>query len=266
MTRLPVEFIRIPLAHRAFHDASKGRPENSLGAIRAAIGRGYGIEIDLQLSRDGQAVVFHDYDIGRLTAGKGAVRQHLLAELQQQTLNGSSEGIPSLADALAVVRGRVPLLLELKDQDGMMGPDIGALEAAIARDLQRYSGPIALMSFNPHSVAELASLLPDVARGLVTDSFSAQHWMLLSEEVRENLRDIPDFDRTRASFISHNASDLSRPRVPEIKATGAAVLCWTVRSKQQEVEARKIADNITFEGYDADLIPSADVITIKSGR
>lgn len=86
MNRLHAHFKKIPLAHRALHDASEGRPENSMAAIRAAIAGGYGIEIDLQLSRDGDAMVFHDYDLARLTGEPGAIQQRSTEELSSLRL------------------------------------------------------------------------------------------------------------------------------------------------------------------------------------
>ncbi|MEE4187042.1 MAG: glycerophosphodiester phosphodiesterase family protein, partial [Roseobacter sp.] len=129
-----------------------------------------------------------------------------------------------------------------------MGPNVGPLEEATANALQGYNGPVAVMSFNPHSVIRLAQLMPDVPRGLVTSAYSAEDWDLPTN-VRRRLRDIPDYDAAGCAFISHDRRDLDRPRVNELKARGAQILCWTVRSSQQEAEARKIAHNITFEKY-----------------
>jgi len=108
-----------------------------------------------------------------------------------------------------------------------------------------------VMSFNPHSVARMAELAPDVPRGITTAAYGASGWEYLPLALRQTLRAIPDFDRTESSFISHEAADLGRKRVAEIKATGAAILCWTIRSAEAEAKARNIADNITFEGYPA---------------
>jgi len=246
---LPDAFIARPFAHRALHDLASGRPENSIEAISAAIGAGYGIEIDLQLSADGVPVVFHDYDLARLTGQSGPVAQRRAADLAAIRLSGGQSGIPSLPDVLDHVGGRVPLLIEVKDQDGAMGPDVGRLERAAAQLLSAYSGPVAVMSFNPHSVAVLAEFLPQVPRGIVTESYSAESTPTLPGPVRDRLREIPDYDRVGARFISHEAADLGRPRVAELKQAGAAILCWTVRSPEAEARARKVADQVTFEGY-----------------
>ncbi len=246
---LPSEFLQRPIAHRALHDISDQRPENSRAAIRAAIDAGYGIEIDLQRTRDDRAMVFHDYDMARLTGQPGPIQQITAAQAQAQPLlHSDGEGIPSFAEVLDLVAGKVPLLVELKDQDGAMGSEIGALEADVVRALEGYDGPVALMSFNPHSVAEFARLAPHLPRGLVTCAYNPKV-ELLPQAVCDHLRDIPDFDRVGASFISHEAADLDRPRVAALKAQGVPILCWTIRSPEQEAEARKVADNVTFEGY-----------------
>ena len=246
---LDPRFFARPIAHRGYHNAAVGRIENTRAAVGAALAHGYGIEIDLQLSADENAVVFHDYELSRLTDLRGPVRQRPMHNLASITLSGSDETIPSLSEILKQVSGRVPLLIELKDQDGAMGANVGALEAVVADELAQYEGPVAVMSFNPHSVRSLASLLPDVPRGLVTCAFRAEDWPILPDETRSLLRQIEDYDRVGASFISHDVHDLRAPRVAALKKAGARILCWTIRSAKQERKARRIADNITFEGY-----------------
>jgi glycerophosphoryl diester phosphodiesterase len=251
MNSLPHAFLEAPIAHRALHDLSRGRPENGPSAIEAACKAGYGIEIDLQLSSDGVAMVFHDYDLGRLTDHKGPVRQFSAEALGQVRLKGGTDTIPTLEQVLEQVAGRVPLLIEIKDQDGAMGANVGALEAAAARALSSYKGLVAVMSFNPHSMIAMAGLAPDIPRGLTTCGYTAEDWPLLPKGTRDRLREIPDFDAVRACFISHDASDLGAARVADLKARGAAILCWTIRSARDEAQARQIAQNVTFEGYAA---------------
>lgn len=248
---LPGSLLSRPIAHRAYHDKDQGRPENSPAAMRAAVAAGYGIEIDLQLSADGVPMVFHDYALDRLTEAHGPVALRSAAELAVIMLRHGSEAIPTLAQVLDIVAGQVPLLIEIKDQDGAMGPNIGPLEAATAQALKGYDGPLAVMSFNPHSMQAMARLAPDIPRGLTTSSFEASDWPTLSAGTCDRLREIPDFDAVGASFISHEANDLDRPRVASLKASGVPILCWTIRSPQAEAEARKIAVNVTFEGYPA---------------
>ena len=246
---LPTAFLERPIAHRALHNRFEGRIENSMASIMAAAEAGYGIEIDVQPSSDGHAMVFHDDLLDRLTDETGIVRGRSCAELSQIQISGDSGTIPTLEAVLKAVAGRVPLLVEIKDQDGFMGGNIGALEAATAHALTGYDGDVAVMSFNPHSVAEMAKLLPNIPRGIVTSAYQPLIWPELSEERRGELREIQDYDRVGACFVSHEASDLSRPRIAELKADGARILSWTIRSADQEAEARQIADNVTFEGY-----------------
>jgi len=252
MIALPEIFLTVPLAHRGLHDAAAGRPENSLEAARAAIDAGYGIELDIQGTRDHAAMVFHDYDMARLTGWSGAIRDRLRGELDGIGLMGNGEPVPELGDFLGFVAGRAPLLVEIKDRDGTMGPKVGPLERAVARALCGYAGPVAVMSFNPHSVAVMAECAPDIPRGLVTGGWTGEDLVAVPSARRDELRAIPDFARVGASFISHAVADLANHRVAELRKDGARILCWTVRSMEQEARARMIADNVTFEGYMAE--------------
>lgn len=245
---LPDAFLRTPIAHRALH--GEGRPENSLAAVRAAVAAGYGIEVDIQPSSDGVAMVFHDYILDRLTGRTGPIA--LSAEdLGLIPLHGGEEGIPTLAQVLRVVDGKVPLLIEIKDQDGAMGTNIGPLQVWVANTLAGYLGPVAVMSFNPHTVAAMAELAPHIPRGLTTSGWDHGDALELPAAHRKHLAGIPDFDRVGASFVSHDRRNLANPRVADLKSRGVPILSWTIRSVEEESQAREIADNITFEGYAA---------------
>lgn len=246
---LPASFLDRPLAHRALHDATVA--ENSMGAIKAAVAAGYGIEIDIQPSRDGVPMVFHDYDLARLTGVAGPIAQASAIGLSAIPLSGGGGTIPTLAAVLKVVAGRVPLLIEIKDQDGALGPEIGPLERAVCDVLAGYAGDVALMSFNPYSVAACRAHAPHIPRGITTCPFAAQDWPTVPKDVRYTLARIPDFDRLGACFISHQHDDLASPHVIKLQDKGVPILCWTIRSPEDEARARKIADNITFEGYRA---------------
>ncbi|MEO1452291.1 MAG: glycerophosphodiester phosphodiesterase family protein [Pseudomonadota bacterium] len=247
---LPRAFLERPIAHRALHDGTGRCPENSLNAIRAACAAGYGVEVDIQLSADGQAMVFHDYGLQRLTGQSGLVRDATSKDLGQMTLLGGTATVPTLAQCLTAVAGLVPVLIELKDQDGALGPEVGALEQAVARDLASYDGPVAVMSFNPHSTAAMQDLAPAVCRGLTTCAFTGDEYNDVPADRRKSLSRIADFDRVGASFVSHDRTDLSNPALTALKSRNAPVLCWTVRSKAEEKAARTVAHQITFEGYD----------------
>jgi len=246
LTELHPSLLLPPVAHRGLH--SEGVPENSPAAFEAAIAKGYGIELDVHLSKDGEAIVFHDYELSRITTGNGAVRQHTAAELSAVKL-ANGEAIPTLQQVLKQISGQVGLLVEIKDQDGAMGTDLGPLEIRVAELLNAYRGPVAVMSINPHAVYLLSQLAPTVHRGLVTGDFSAENWPMLPRKRADELLGIPDYDRVKASFISHNFKSLDSARVHEIRQIGDPILSWTIKSEEDEFEARRLADNITFEGY-----------------
>lgn len=252
---LPPGFLRLPIAHRGLHDKTAGRLENSRAAVAAAVAAGYGVEIDIQLSADGEAMVFHDEALPRLTDGSGLVSDHPAAVLGRMRLAGMAEGIPTLVEILALVGGRAPLLIEVKDQTGVLGPEVGLLEARVAALVAAYEGPVAVMSFNPHSVAALAEAAPSVARGLTSCAFDGADWAL-PDYRRAELANLQDAERTGAGFVSHDKDDLDNPAVARLKGEGLAVLTWTIRSPAEEMQARRIADNITFERYLA-AIPEA---------
>jgi glycerophosphoryl diester phosphodiesterase len=248
LPELPRAFLGAPIAHRGLHDRARGIVENSRAAVAAAVEGGFGVEIDIQIARDGEAMVFHDATLARLTGLPGMVAEHTAAELAGFELAGGGETIPTLAEILHLVDGRVPLLIEVKDQDGHLGAEVGPLERRVAALLAGYAGPVAVMSFNPHSVAVLAEAAPGVARGLTSCDFEAADWPL-PDYRRAELADLRDFAPTGSTFISHNHRELANPAVHRLKAEGVPVLCWTVRSPEAEAAARRVADNITFEGY-----------------
>ncbi|MGB0440438.1 MAG: glycerophosphodiester phosphodiesterase family protein, partial [Paracoccaceae bacterium] len=219
-------FLARPLAHRALHDRAAGRPENSLAAVRAAVRAGYGIEIDVQMSRDGRAMVFHDYDLGRLTKEVGAVQLRDAAVLGQIALrDGEGQTIPTLEQVLAQIAGAVPVVIEIKDQDGALGPDVGRLEAAVVQAVHAYTGPVAVMSFNPHSVAWFGHHAPWMARGLVSDRFEPSGWPAVPKARLAALRPLPDVARLGVGFISHHWESLGDAPVRAARARGLPVLC-----------------------------------------
>lgn len=245
---LPPGFLNRPFAHRGLHGCDA--PENSLAAVSAAVGAGYGIEIDLQPAADGTPMVFHDATLDRMTDASGAVAELSAAELGALSLRGGTgEGIPTLDALLARVAGQVPLLIELKDQSGMLGAAPLTMEPEVARLLRTYAGPAAVMSFNPAMVAAVAARAPDLPRGLTTCSFEECAWPDLPRATARRLASITDAGSVGAAFISHGHHDLDTPVVAAQRRAGRAVLCWTIRSLAEEAAARRFADAITFEGY-----------------
>ena len=231
------------------HDVPNGVQENSCASFEAAIKRGYGIELDLQLSSDGEEMVFHDYVLERLSHESGLLQLRTAAEIRQIRLKIGNEPIMDLSEFLELVNGQVPLLIELKGQDRALGQNVGQLEPRVAELLANYKGDAVVMSFNPHSMALMSKIAPNIPRGQTTCDFNAEFWPMLPRKRAEELTQIPDFDRVGACFISHDHRLLEATPVTALKARGVPLLCWTVRSAEQEIKARRLADNITFEGY-----------------
>ena len=249
MTDPLAPFLDRPIAHRTLHDLANGRPENSWEGLAAAMALNLPVEVDLQLSRDGVPMVFHDEDLDRLTAETGRVDARDAAELSAIPLVGGQRGIPRFDEFMTHVAGGVPVLVELKDQDGALGPKHSVMEAAVCDILRGYDGAVAVMSFNPHMIARCAELAPDLPRGLVTDPFLTEDWPEVDALRRAQLAEIPDYEEVGACFISHNVKYLEDKAVAGVTRAGGRVFCWTVRCAEQEAEARRIAQNITFEGY-----------------
>lgn len=238
-----------PIAHRALHDLELGRPENSLPAVAAAIAGRFAIELDLQLSADGEVIVFHDDDLDRLTAGTGPVRTRRAAELRTMTLSGTQFRIPTLAEVLAMVGGRVPLVLELKSD--WRRPADPALVTAVGERLASYSGPAALMSFDPEIVAQVRRLVPGRPRGIVADrAEDPADYPGLSERERFSLRHLTHAIRTRPDFVAYDVHALPMPGPTMLRQRfGRPLLTWTVRTAEDRERARHHADQMIFEGF-----------------
>ena len=228
----------VPFAHRGLH--GEALVENSRSAIAAAVEQGFGVELDVQLSGDGEAMVFHDYELDRLTAGRGRIAALAAAELQAIPLRGCGEAIPRLAEALAIVRGRAPLLIEVKSPDRQ----VARLCAAVAEALAGYEGPGAVMSFNPEVGAWFARNAAPVIRGLV-----------VTESGRRGPRGWVERPlalwRARADFLAYDVRDLPSPFAGAARRRGLPVYTWTVRSDSDRARAEAHADQIIFEAAPA---------------
>lgn len=223
-------------AHRGLHGT--GRPENSLGAAAAAIARGLGIECDVHKTADGQAVVFHDYVLDRLTGASGELRDHTAAELGQIALAGSTETIPTLRALLDLVAGRVPLLIEIKSPRDQR---IGALCLAVRRVLEGYLGPHAVMSFDPRVGHWFAAHSPHTVRGLVVTEHEDK---ALPGRLRRHLW----LWRARPDFLAYDIRDLPGRFPAAQRRRGLPLATWTVRSAKLLERARAHADAPTVEG------------------
>ncbi|MDI9847025.1 glycerophosphodiester phosphodiesterase family protein [Rhodoblastus sp. 17X3] len=236
-----------PIAHRGLHDSSCGRVENSIGAARAAVARGYAIECDLRLSRDGRVFVFHDDSLERLTGAQGSFAARDAVELEQIAFREGGETIPTLERWLAAVNGAVPLILELKSD---FSGDV-ALALAAASALDACSGPVALKSFDPALIAVLRGRDSAWPLGIVAQSdYDEEEFGGLTPSLRQSLTRFTHAPETRPDFLSWRSADLPVAITSFARAcAGTPVMTWTIRSPEQAESARRHADQIIFEGF-----------------
>ncbi|WP_406853844.1 glycerophosphodiester phosphodiesterase family protein [Alsobacter sp. KACC 23698] len=244
----PAWLIARPIAHRGLHDRARGVVENTASAARAAIEKGFAIECDVQLTRDLDAVVFHDYALERLTVdGAGRVADRTAAEMAALSLKHTADRVQTLAEFLAVLGGRTPLVLEIKSAfEGDM-----RLTRRVVDVLKDYDGPVAIKSFDPDIVALLRELAPDRPRGIVAENdYEHGEYARLSAETKRAMSNLLHYERSRPDFLSWQVKDL-QSAAPYLcrKAVGLPVMTWTVRTPEQLAQARAGADQIVFEGF-----------------
>lgn len=236
-----------PVAHRGLHDISRGIVENMPGAVQAAIAGNFAIEVDIQLSADGEAMVHHDLALGRLTEGSGPLIAKTAAELKAVTFKNTSERMMSLSDLCATVAGRVPLVIEVKST---FGGD-RRLVKRMAEVLSSYDGPAVGMSFDPDQVTALRELLPSRSRGIVAQrSYEDSYWSELTQEQRDGMLHLRHGFQTQPHFVAFKVDQLPAP-APWIARNvfGCALLTWTVRTPEQRARAARYADQMIFEGF-----------------
>ncbi len=233
-----------PIAHRGLWSPG-GSPENSLGAFQAACAGGYDIELDVQLSADGEAMVFHDATLGRMTGHEGRLADHTAADLRRMRLLGADETIPTLAEALTEVGRRAMVHIEIKIPFGEVGP----LERRVHDILIDHSGPTCVIGFNPYSHAWFADHHPKVLRGLDSYSYNGPDARHLSPTVRKQYAALGHVSLARPHFLALGLDMLPSARADALRKTGMPVLAWTVRSREQWDAVKDHCDNLIFEGF-----------------
>jgi glycerophosphoryl diester phosphodiesterase len=236
-----------PVAHRGLHDRSRGMIENMPGAAQAAVDANFGIECDIQLTADGEAMVHHDDALGRLTDGSGALLGLTAAQLKAVTFKDTSERMMSLGDLCALVAGRVPLVIEVKSHfDGDR-----KLVARMSAVLAAYRGPVVGMSFDPDQVMALRELIPALPRGIIAErTYEAADWPEATPAQRAGMLHLRHAFRTRPHFVAYWVDELPSP-APWIARNifGLPLLTWTVRTPEQRERAARYADQMIFEGF-----------------
>jgi glycerophosphoryl diester phosphodiesterase len=238
-----------PIAHRGLHARDLGVIENSPAAFSAAIASGYAIECDVQLSADGEAMVFHDFDLDRLTGEAGRVIDRRADDLRRVALSGSAteDGMIPLRDLIRLVAGSVPLVVEIKSRfDGDL-----RLTRRVVETLDEAPENVALKSFDPRIVAALRMLAPRRARGIVAMSaYAYPDYDVIPPAEKHSMANLLHFSETSPDFISWHVKDLPHG-CPYLcrQALGLPVMTWTVRTEDDVARAQAHADQMVFEGF-----------------
>jgi len=235
-----------PVAHRGLHDGASAI-ENTASAFQAAIDGGYGIETDVQVTADGEAMVHHDFALGRLTLGSRQLAAMTAAGLREVPFKATSDRMMTLGELCEFVSDRAPLLVELKSRfDGDL-----RLVKRVVEIVQGYSGRAALMSFDPAPIAALREIAPDVPRGIVAERhYEHSEWHDLSPAQKRSLAFLLHGVRTRPHFIAYRVKDL--PSLGPFVAHylfGRPLLTWTVRTDEERRRAGTWANQMIFEGF-----------------
>lgn len=227
-----------PIAHRGLHDGNRRCWENTLSAFERAVSGNFSIECDVVLTTDCVPMVFHDRELTRLTGRRGKVCETSADELSRMVVGTSADRPPSLAETLALVACRVPVVIELK---GNEDHDAGFV-AAVAEALRNYKGKAAIMSFSPHLVRRFATQAPGVPAGLTAEGTSREameaHFSMLAHGI---------------SFVSYAAREIPNPFVAFTRdRLGLPFITWTVRDRRAAGRTWAQGGQITFEGFDPD--------------
>ncbi|AYD01408.1 glycerophosphodiester phosphodiesterase [Neorhizobium sp. NCHU2750] len=233
----------VPVAHRGFHDMNNKVWENTLSAFSRAVEAGFAIECDLQLSADSIPMVFHDDKLDRVCGIHGDVRERTAAELGMLSVGGTADKIPSLKQMLALVAGRVPLVIELKGRTAE--EDDGFVEIVL-EELEAYKGKVALMSFDHHLVRDLKKVGAPYPIGLTAEGNTPEEFFKHDEMTQLGL-----------DFVSYNCAHLPNSFVAAQRQQGLVMITWTVRDEKARETTYKYADQMTFEGFDPRTSPTA---------
>jgi glycerophosphoryl diester phosphodiesterase len=238
-----------PIAHRGLHDVKAGIVENSKSAFTHATSHQFAIECDVQLTKDGEAVVFHDFDLDRLTGSTGLIKDFTAAALGKIKLSSSKDGdvINSLEQILRAIDGRVPLVIEIKSKfDGDLRLTRRVVEILYGKDM-----PVAIKSFDPRIVAALRVIAPERPRGIVAMAkYDYPDYATVHNDEKRAMANLLHFSEMQPDFISWNVKDLphAAPHLCRV-ALGLPVMTWTVRKPEDIKAADQYADQMVFEGF-----------------
>ncbi len=241
--------IERPFAHRGYHSKSlinsKNIPENSLGAFKLAIENNFSIEMDIHLTKDLEIIVFHDFFLGRLTTKTGFVFNKSSNFIKQAKLC-NNESVPMIEDALNLINGRVPILLEIKFSKHLK-KNMEGFTTVLEKNLGGYNGDVAIMSFSFDILKYIRkrNFFEKIPIGLTTSFPTIES---LGNKVKNNKIE-NEIIANKLQFISQDWNGIYNSRIKRLKKLGIAILSWTITSKEIEKSLEGLADNITFEGY-----------------
>lgn len=238
-------FMGVLYAHRGLHDNASEAPENSMAAFQKAVDAGYGIELDVQLSKDKVPVVFHDFTLKRVCGAEGKVADYTYEELQQFSLCGSGQKIPKFEDFLKLVDGRVPLIIEYKIPGGLT-------EVCPVADklLQDYKGVYCIESFNPLGLLWYRQNRKEVLRGQLADNFIRSGENEFPKLLYFALHHLLFNFLTKPDFIAYNHhcyKDLSRQVCRYLY--GCLSVAWTIKSKEELTARKEDFDLFIFDSF-----------------
>lgn len=242
-----------PIAHRGFHSADDGIIENTPSAIRRAVAHDFAIEVDVQETADGEALVYHDYTLDRLAEGSGRVIAQSSEDLCRIHMKTGTDRLWLLKDLFGEVAGKVPLVIEIKS---LMQRDAQAdFVCRVCDQVAAYDGPVCIKSFDPDMLSVARGHRPDVLRGIVADGAEpGPQYARYSRVDRFILRHMLHAPRTRPHFVSYAVNDLPKAGPAVLHSLfKLPMMCWTVRTREQREKAERHGAQIVFEGFDPDL-------------
>lgn len=229
------------IAHRGLHTNNEVTPENSLPSFEAAIREDFAIELDVHLTTDEKVVVFHDDNLKRMTGLDKITWNCSYSEIKKLSLSDSEFNIPTLEEVLEITRGRVPLLIEIKNKG-----KVGLLEKNVYEALKKYDGLYAIQSFNPFSMDWFKIQAPEIIRGQLSGSFENEKLPVYKKTM---LRNLLFNKRSSPSFINYDINCIPNWALNKARKDGLWILGWTAKTKKEFVSAKKYCDNVLFEGF-----------------
>lgn len=231
--------VETPIAHRGLHN--EDTPENSLGAFEQAIDKGFAIELDVHLLKDGNIAVFHDDSLSRMTGKDGYITNLTQKDLKKYKLLDTEYTIPSFDEVLELINGKTPILIEIKNTD-----KVGDLEQKVLAKLRNYTGKFAIQSFNPYVLEWFKQNAPEIYRGQLSGYFKGQDLSFIKKFALKRM--LLNKKVSQPNFISYEAKKLPNRFVKRNKKL--PLLAWTVRTQEEYLRVIKYCDNVIFENFE----------------